>query len=227
MTAGNIFSNLRRKVISKANHMLSDEVKEELGLKKYHHSSDSGLNKDTQINYFQPVDSQLINNQEAKILRSVAIVVILLLVVFIGFLFFKLIAPSDNYINDREGITVVDGATVHKDIPTEDKEVLNPKVSELKEMKEEQSDLNIEDIKVASPEETKDPAKELAKSPLLKSESAIQLVEYRVQSGDTLDRIAKRFYGSGSLENVNKIKTANKIRNARYLQIGQKLIIPY
>ena len=207
--------------------MLSDEVREELGLKKYKHQTDEAVNKDTQINYFQPVDSQLINSQEAKVLRSVAIVVILLLVVFVGFLLFQLVSPSDNYINDREGITVVDGNTVHKDIPKEELESLDEKVSELEEIKVEKSDLNIEDIKVSSPEEAKDPAKELAKSPLLRSDSEIQLVEYRVQSGDTLDRIAKRFYGSASVENVNKVKTANKIRNARYLQIGQKLIIPY
>ncbi|MCH2227178.1 MAG: LysM peptidoglycan-binding domain-containing protein [Candidatus Caenarcaniphilales bacterium] len=226
MNTENIFSNLKRKMLTQADQMLSEEVKEELGIKKYNHQQNSDLNADAQIGFFQPVDSQLINNREAKSLRSLVILVLILLVGFLGFLFFKLIAPSDQYINDREGITIVDGTTVHKDIPKEEEPELT-KVTELEEVEINETNLTIEDIKVAKEDEKKDPAKKLAKSPLLKTESAIQLVEYRVQSGDTLDRIAKRFYGSASLENINKIKTANKIRNARYLQIGQKLIIPY
>ena len=225
MNTENIFSNLKRKMLTQADQMLSEEVKEELGIKKYNHQQNSDLNADAQIGFFQPVDSQLINNREAKSLRSLVILVLILLVGFLGFLFFKLIAPSDQYINDREGITIVDGTTVHKDIPKEEEPELT-KVTELEEVEINETNLTIEDIKVAKEDEKKDPAKKLAKSPLLKTESAIQLVEYRVQSGDTLDRIAKRFYGSASLENINKIKTANKIRNARYLQIGQKLIIP-
>ena len=226
MNTENIFSNLKRKMLTQADQMLSEEVKEELGIKKYNHQQNSDLNADAQIGFFQPVDSQLINNREAKSLRSLVILVLILLVGFLGFLFFKLIAPSDQYINDREGITIVDGTTVHKDIPKEEEPELT-KVTELEEVEINETNLTIEDIKVAKEDEKKDPAKKLAKSPLLKTESAIQLVEYRVQSGDTLDRIAKRFYGSASLENINKIKTAHKIRNARYLQIGQKLIIPY
>ena len=226
MNTENIFSNLKRKMLTQADQMLSEEVKEELGIKKYNHQQNSDLNADAQIGFFQPVDSQLINNREAKSLRSLVILGLILLVGFLGFLFFKLIAPSDQYINDREGITIVDGTTVHKDIPKEEEPELT-KVTELEEVEINETNLTIEDIKVAKEDEKKDPAKKLAKSPLLKTESAIQLVEYRVQSGDTLDRIAKRFYGSASLENINKIKTAHKIRNARYLQIGQKLIIPY
>ncbi len=49
---------------------------------------------------------------------------------------------------------------------------------------------------------------------------------YVVQSGDTLERIARRFYGSGSPTLISKIQRANDMRNPDSLQIGQKLVIP-
>lgn len=50
--------------------------------------------------------------------------------------------------------------------------------------------------------------------------------EYRVKSGDTLEAIAYRFYGSGTPSRINKIQVANNLRNPNALQIGQNLIIP-
>lgn len=50
--------------------------------------------------------------------------------------------------------------------------------------------------------------------------------EYTVQSGDTMESISRRFYGSYSPEKINKIMQANGMTNPNKLAIGQKLIIP-
>lgn len=49
---------------------------------------------------------------------------------------------------------------------------------------------------------------------------------YTVQSGDTVESILIRFYGSYSSEKANLVKEANNISNLNKLQIGQKLTIP-
>lgn len=50
--------------------------------------------------------------------------------------------------------------------------------------------------------------------------------EYTVKSGDTLESIVIRFYGSFDMNKVNAIQNANKMANPNALSIGQKLIIP-
>ena len=50
--------------------------------------------------------------------------------------------------------------------------------------------------------------------------------EYTVKSGDTLESIVVRFYGSFDMRKVNAIQNANKMANPNALSIGQKLIIP-
>lgn len=50
--------------------------------------------------------------------------------------------------------------------------------------------------------------------------------EYTVQSGDTMEAIARRFYGTYSPEKVELIMKANNMTNPNKLAIGQKLIIP-
>lgn len=50
--------------------------------------------------------------------------------------------------------------------------------------------------------------------------------EYEVQSGDTMEKIVKSFYGKYSEEGVNTIMKANNMTNPNKLSIGQKLIIP-
>lgn len=47
---------------------------------------------------------------------------------------------------------------------------------------------------------------------------------YRVRKGDTLNKIASRYYGNSGL--WKKIATANKIRDPKSLKVGQKLRIP-
>ncbi len=49
---------------------------------------------------------------------------------------------------------------------------------------------------------------------------------YTVQSGDTLESIIIRFYGSFDMKKVNLIKEANNMSNPNALSIGQKLTIP-
>lgn len=50
--------------------------------------------------------------------------------------------------------------------------------------------------------------------------------EYTVKSGDTLESIVIRFYGSFDMNKVSAIQSANKMPNPNALSIGQKLIIP-
>ena len=50
--------------------------------------------------------------------------------------------------------------------------------------------------------------------------------EYIVKSGDTLESIVIRFYGSFDMNKVNAIQSVNKMANPNALSIGQKLIIP-
>lgn len=49
---------------------------------------------------------------------------------------------------------------------------------------------------------------------------------YTVQSGDTVESILIRFYGSYSPEKAAAIQKANNLSNLNRLQIGQKLTIP-
>ena len=50
--------------------------------------------------------------------------------------------------------------------------------------------------------------------------------KYEVKSGDTLDKIAYRFYGRYDVEKMEAIQKLNNITNPSALQIGQVIIIP-
>jgi len=56
--------------------------------------------------------------------------------------------------------------------------------------------------------------------------SASSSEKYVVQSGDTIESIQVRFYGSYSPEKAQAIQKANNMKNINKLQIGQELIIP-
>lgn len=58
------------------------------------------------------------------------------------------------------------------------------------------------------------------------SSSASSSEKYVVQSGDTIESIQVRFYGSYSPEKAQSIQKANNMKNINKLQIGQELIIP-
>ncbi len=59
------------------------------------------------------------------------------------------------------------------------------------------------------------------------TEAAISRQEkYVIKSGDTLDKIAYRFYGKYDVQKIEEIKKINNIKNPEGLQIGQVLTIP-
>ncbi|MEB3315146.1 MAG: LysM peptidoglycan-binding domain-containing protein [Candidatus Melainabacteria bacterium] len=244
-----IYGDIKRKILNKADDILSDEVKEELGIKKIELNDKIKENcKDSQIGFFQPIDSQLLNSKEAQKVKSGSIIVITILIAFLLFLFFKLIVPNDNYLNEREGITVVDGDTVHREIH---QDIKKSKVNEIQQMPLSESDLKVEDIKVASPKTAQkaasktvsdnDPiakieserAKELEAAKKIEAQNLLNSTNsqtatnsYTVRRGDSLAIIAQRVYGSSSIANIEKIKKANRIRNPRSIQVGQKLVTP-
>ncbi len=49
---------------------------------------------------------------------------------------------------------------------------------------------------------------------------------YKVQQGDNLEKIIRRFYGSYSKSHEKAIKEANGLKDINALSIGQELIIP-
>lgn len=49
---------------------------------------------------------------------------------------------------------------------------------------------------------------------------------YVVSNGDTLEKIARKYYGSGHPSYIEKIRRANNLKSAHFLSIGQKLTIP-
>ena len=50
--------------------------------------------------------------------------------------------------------------------------------------------------------------------------------KYTIKEGDTLDKIAFRFYGEYNQAKIDKIMELNNIKNPTRIQIGQVLIIP-
>lgn len=50
--------------------------------------------------------------------------------------------------------------------------------------------------------------------------------QYTIQSGDTLDKIAMRFYGKYDSQKIDRIAQANGITNPHKISIGQVLTIP-
>jgi LysM repeat protein len=50
--------------------------------------------------------------------------------------------------------------------------------------------------------------------------------KYTIQSGDTLEKVALRYYGSTSPEKIQKIQDANGLDNPNKISIGQELTVP-
>jgi len=58
-------------------------------------------------------------------------------------------------------------------------------------------------------------------------ETAIPSVaEYKVRSGDTLEKIAYKFYGSGSPSKIDKLQVANNLKSPHSIRAGQNIRIP-
>jgi LysM repeat protein len=165
--------------------------------------------------FFRPMDSSLLSTRNYKNVQSWVIGIIVFLALILVILFFILIVPHKNYENIASDTQViVRGTNVNLNSAGE-----QPSMPETN--KNNNEDLEVETIMVEN-----NSTKELAvKSPLLKSKKT-GLVEYQVKSGDTLEKIAKQFYGQYSQESLNKIKSTNNITRVNCLQIGQKLMIP-
>ena len=60
------------------------------------------------------------------------------------------------------------------------------------------------------------------------SETSVAVSEekYEVKSGDTLDKIAYRFYGKYDTQKIDEIQKLNNITDPSSLQIGQVILIP-
>jgi LysM repeat protein len=50
--------------------------------------------------------------------------------------------------------------------------------------------------------------------------------KYTIQDGDTLEKVALRFYGSPDPSKIEQIQSANGIDNPTRIQIGQEITIP-
>ncbi len=87
---------------------------------------------------------------------------------------------------------------------------------------------NLAELKLWQQTNTKPAVAAVSVSPSVENNrpTAASTAEYKVKSGDTLEGIAYRFYGSGSPSKIDKIQIANNLRSAQFIRIGQKLVIP-
>jgi LysM repeat protein len=162
---------------------------------------------DTHLNAFwDPVQLSAISSEETRkvrfwgaILFTVAVLALLTALVF-------LIIPSGEHLNLRRGTSVVvDGKTK-----------ASRKIVHSDGVREE---LALTNIQVGAKEDL------ASKSPLLRPKKG-SVVEYRVQSGDTIQAIAAKFYGSSAISETQKIRTASGL-SSNTLRVGQRLIIPF
>lgn len=225
------FTNIKQKIkdgiSSSADKMLSEKVKDELGFNKPTIDSLMTLSESPDIDanlnsFYKPVNSTFLSGRDYKNIQKWTILGILIVGGILLFLFTSILIPGENYTNSLEDSQIIiDGNELKRqETPEEiDAKVNEPDAKEI--AKSPSEELKVENITVRGGSE-----KALAKnSPLLKSND-VTIVEYKIRSGDTLELIAQRFYGNSRPSTVEKIKVANKIRNVRLLQIGQKIMIP-
>ncbi len=86
-------------------------------------------------------------------------------------------------------------------------------------------------LSATSPNETEieeAPTKEkvTVETPVSNESSRLAYEKYTVKSGDTIDKIAYKFYGVYDLDKIQKILDVNNLKNPEKLQIGQILAIP-
>lgn len=71
-----------------------------------------------------------------------------------------------------------------------------------------------------------EPAPVITQKEAPKPPPSLTLGTYTVRNGDTLEIIARRYYGSGAPKYIRQIQNANNIKNPHAIYIGQKLTIP-
>lgn len=234
MNYESIKKKLKESINAGADKFLSSKVKDELGLNKPTLDSlqvlSQGQGLDNDLNtFFKPVNSNFVSSRDYKNIQTWSIIIISALIAVLVFLFFMLITPHKDYSNSlKDTEIIVNGNKINNEDELKEK-INQPNIEEPEESPDEE--LKVQNIPIA-----KTDSKELAKkSPLLQNKKTTTTssnttkssgTEYKIKSGDTLEIIADKFYGNSNPDTVDKIKVANKIRDVRLLQIGQKIIIP-
>lgn len=191
-------------ILDRAGNILSPQLQAELSESARHAYQQKVLaqyqNIDTDLDSFwTPVQTNMLSHQESKRVKSWITLSIFAIAALLILLFVLVIIPNEKAVSKTGNTVVVNGAE------RGEKETLAVKNIEL----EKTSDKEI-----------------AANSPLLSKERA-SVVEYKIESGDNIESIARKFYGNSNYDTVQKIKIANNVKNSRLLQIGQKLIIPF
>jgi len=223
------FSSISNKIKDKLNEgadkFLSTKVKEELGFNKptldslYTLSQDQGLD-DNLNDFYKPVNTTFLSQRQYKKMKNWALILIVIVSIMLLLLFISMVVPHQNFKEDFKGAQIfVKGSELTK---PKDKIAEANLEEDAQDETNKHNGLEVRDITVASNEM----AESLAQSsPLLKSQE-LELSKYKIRSGDTLEKIALRFYGSSTPKSIDKIKVANKIRNVRLLRVGQEILIP-
>jgi LysM repeat protein len=232
-----IKKKIKEGINAGADKFLSSKVKDELGLNQPTLDSlqmlSQGQGLDNDLNtFFKPVSSNFLSSRDYKNIQTWSIVIISALIAVLVFLFFILITPHKDYSNSlKDTEIIVNGNKINSEDELKEK-IAQPNLDSDTKQEDPDEELKVQNIPLA-----KTDSKELAKkSPILQVKKSTQpnissstksnLREYRIKSGDTLEIIANKFYGNSDPSSVDKIKVANKIRDVRLLQIGQKIAIP-
>jgi len=74
--------------------------------------------------------------------------------------------------------------------------------------------------------EVKEKVTPIGVNPASKADSTAKTEKYTIQSGDTLEKVALKYYGSTNPDKIQKIQVANGLDNPNKISIGQELNIP-
>lgn len=74
--------------------------------------------------------------------------------------------------------------------------------------------------------EVKEKVTPIGVNPASKAVATVKTEKYTIQNGDTLEKVALRYFGSASPENIQKIQDANGLDNPNKISIGQELTVP-
>jgi nucleoid-associated protein YgaU len=220
MKLASIKDKIKKGINRGTSKVIPARLKDELGLTQPSLATLQTLSQTSDVDanlnsFFTPVSSTFLSSRDYKRIQNWALGIIIVVSLALMILFFSLILPSKDYSNAlADSQVIVKGKTI-----TEEKKIIE--TQETDEIKEPNEELSIENIILASA-----PTQELARQSPLVNGGSVTLMEYKIRSGDTLERVASKFYGSSSYENIQKIKMANQIANARLIQVGQNLIIP-
>jgi hypothetical protein len=74
--------------------------------------------------------------------------------------------------------------------------------------------------------EVKEKVTPIGVNPASKIASVAKTEKYTIQNGDTLEKVALRYFGSATPEKIKEIQDANGLDNPNKISIGQELTIP-